>query len=171
MCIRDSDGIDPEAGQECAQLLQALAADRWCAGGLAHGGGGRWGGACFILYPAGAPRPFPLGRRTALAARPRPGGNPVANAIRIFGSKVARPMATRSISVSLDEELLAALDAQGGNRSASVTEAIQLWLRRRELERLQEAYDQLAQIQGGDLDHAMADGAAMGAAALQGLDG
>jgi len=39
-------------------------------------------------------------------------------------------MATRSISISLDEELLAALDAQGGNRSAAVTEAIQLWLRR-----------------------------------------
>jgi metal-responsive CopG/Arc/MetJ family transcriptional regulator len=80
-------------------------------------------------------------------------------------------MATRSISVSLDEELLAALDALGGNRSASVTEAIQFWLRRRELERLQEAYGQLAQIQRGDLDHAMADGAAMGMAALQGLDG
>jgi len=80
-------------------------------------------------------------------------------------------MATRSISVSLDEELLAALDAQGGNRSASVTEAIQLWLLRRELERLQEAYGQLAQIQGGDLDHAMADEAAMGTAVLQGLDG
>ena len=80
-------------------------------------------------------------------------------------------MATRSISVSLDEELLAALDAQGGNRSASVTEAIQLWLRRRELERLQEAYGQLAQIQGGDLDQAMADGAAMGTAVLQGVDG
>jgi hypothetical protein len=54
---------------------------------------------------------------------------------------------------------------------ASVTEAIQLWLRRRELERLQEAYGQLALIQGGDLDHAMADGAAMGTAVLQGLDG
>ena len=80
-------------------------------------------------------------------------------------------MATRSISGSLDEELLAALDAQGGNRSASVTEAIQLWLRRRDLERLQEAYGQLAQIQGGDLDHAIADGAAMGTAVLQGLDG
>jgi hypothetical protein len=73
--------------------------------------------------------------------------------------------------VSLDEERLAALDALGGNRSASVTEAIQFWLRRRELERLQEAYGQLALIQGGDLDHAMADGAAMGMAALQGLDG
>lgn len=84
---------------------------------------------------------------------------------------VARSMANRSISVSLDEELLAALDAQGGNRSASVTEAIQLWLRRRDLERLQEAYVQLAQIQGGDLDHANADGAAMGTAVLQGLDG
>ena len=80
-------------------------------------------------------------------------------------------MATRSISVSLDEELLAALDAPGGKRSASVTEAIQLWLRRRELERLQEAYGQLAQIQGGDLDQAMADGAAMGTAVLQGVDG
>ncbi len=94
-----------------------------------------------------------------------------ANPIKIPDSKVARTMATRSISVSLDEELLAALDAQGGNRSASVTEAIQLWLRRRELERLQEAYGQLALIQGGDLDHAMADGAAMGTAVLQGLDG
>ena len=94
-----------------------------------------------------------------------------ANPIRIPGSKVARTIATRSISVSLDEELLAALDAQGGNRSASVTEAIQLWLRRRELERLQEAYGQLALIQGGDLDHAMVDGAAMGTAVLQGLDG
>lgn len=80
-------------------------------------------------------------------------------------------MATRSISISLDEELLAALDAQGGNRSAAVTEAIQLGLRRRELERLQQAYGQLAQLQGGDLDHARADGASMGAAALQGIDG
>jgi hypothetical protein len=52
-----------------------------------------------------------------------------------------------------------------------VTEAIQLWLRRRDLEHLQEAYGQLAQIEGGDLDHANADGAAMGAALLQGLDG
>jgi len=66
---------------------------------------------------------------------------------------------------------VSALDAQGGNRSASVTEAIQCWLRRRELKRLQEACGQLAQIQGGDLDHAMADGAAMGTAVLQGLDG
>jgi hypothetical protein len=80
-------------------------------------------------------------------------------------------MATRSISVSLDEELLAALDAQGGNCSASVTEANHFWLRRRGLERLQDAYGQLAQIQGGDLDHAMADGAAMGSAVLQGLAG
>jgi metal-responsive CopG/Arc/MetJ family transcriptional regulator len=80
-------------------------------------------------------------------------------------------MATRSISISLDADLLAALDAQGGNRSAAVTEAIQLWLRRRELERLQQAYGQLAQLQGGDLDQAMADGASMGAAALQGIDG
>ena len=94
-----------------------------------------------------------------------------ANPIKIPDSKVARTMATRSISVSLDEELLAALDAQGAIRLASVTEAIQLWLRRRELERLQEAYGQLALIQGGDLDHAMADGAAMGTAVLQGLDG
>jgi metal-responsive CopG/Arc/MetJ family transcriptional regulator len=80
-------------------------------------------------------------------------------------------MATRSISISLDEELLAALDAQGGNRSAAVTEAIQLWLRRREWERLKQAYGQLAQLQGGDLDHAMADGAAMGADVLQGIHG
>ena len=49
--------------------------------------------------------------------------------------------------------------------------AIRAELRRRDLERLQEAYGQLAQIQGGDLDQAMADGAAMGTAVLQGVDG
>jgi hypothetical protein len=67
-----------------------------------------------------------------------------------------------------DAHLDLSMNAQDFNRDLRWT---QERLRRRELERLQEAYGQLAQIQGGDLDHAMADGAAMGMAALQGLDG
>jgi hypothetical protein len=40
-------------------------------------------------------------------------------------------MANRSISVSLDEGLLAELDAQGANRFALVSEALADWLARR----------------------------------------
>ena len=43
-------------------------------------------------------------------------------------------MANRSISISLEEELLAQLDAQGSNRSALVSQAPSEWLTRRRLD-------------------------------------
>jgi metal-responsive CopG/Arc/MetJ family transcriptional regulator len=55
-------------------------------------------------------------------------------------------MANRSISISLDETLLADLDAQGGNRSALVGEALAFWLEQRRLAALHEAYADLARL-------------------------
>ncbi|MCT0213675.1 MULTISPECIES: ribbon-helix-helix domain-containing protein [unclassified Synechococcus] len=80
-------------------------------------------------------------------------------------------MATRSISVSLEEGLLADLDANSANRSAAVSEAISLWLHHRQLVALQLAYTGLAQLQGGDLNEAGRDTVIMGAEALERLDG
>lgn len=60
-------------------------------------------------------------------------------------------LANRSISVSLDERLLAELDAQGANRSALVSEALELWLARRRVEALNQAYADLARLERGDL--------------------
>lgn len=60
-------------------------------------------------------------------------------------------MANRSISISLDEQLLAELDAQGSNRSALVSEALELWLARRRVEALNQAYADLARLESGDL--------------------
>jgi post-segregation antitoxin (ccd killing protein) len=60
-------------------------------------------------------------------------------------------LANRSISVSLDERLLAELDAQGVNRSALVSEALTMWLARRRVEALHQAYADLARLEGGDL--------------------
>ena len=49
-------------------------------------------------------------------------------------------MANRSISISLEEGLLAQLDAQGSNRSALVSEALVQWLARRRIDALNAAY-------------------------------
>ncbi|MFM1799271.1 MAG: hypothetical protein RLZZ117_1549 [Cyanobacteriota bacterium] len=70
-------------------------------------------------------------------------------------------MAIRSISVSLEEGLLAELDAQGGNRSARIAEALALWLRQRRLGALQQAYAHLAALEGGDLQEAEDSAVAM----------
>jgi Arc/MetJ-type ribon-helix-helix transcriptional regulator len=77
-------------------------------------------------------------------------------------------MTNRSISISLDETLLAQLDAQGGNRSALVNDALRFWLAHRRLAALQEAYADLAQLEGGDFAVAADAAAAM---ALDAIDG
>jgi hypothetical protein len=77
-------------------------------------------------------------------------------------------MATRLISLSIEERLLAALDAEGGNRSAAVNEAIELWLSLRRVRALEEAYSHLASLKDGDLGAAGDDAVAMGAATLGG---
>ncbi len=77
-------------------------------------------------------------------------------------------MANRSISISLDEALLAEIDAQGANRSALVNEALRFWLARRRLAALQGAYADLAVLEGGDL---AAAGDAAAAMALDAIDG
>ena len=74
---------------------------------------------------------------------------------------MARVMANRSISISLEEGLLAALDAEGANRSAMVSEAINLWLRQKRLNELNQAYAALAELEGGDLNQAAEDATAM----------
>jgi Arc/MetJ-type ribon-helix-helix transcriptional regulator len=77
-------------------------------------------------------------------------------------------MANRSISISLDEALLAEIDTQGPNRSALVNEALRFWLAHRRLAALQGAYADLAQPEGGDL---AAAGDAAAAMALDAVDG
>lgn len=78
-------------------------------------------------------------------------------------------MATRSISISLDEHLLAAIDARPGanrrNRSAVVSEALELWLQHQHLAALNRGYADLAAMEAGDITAATQDAAAMGAAA------
>ena len=91
--------------------------------------------------------------------------------IESFPGILAIAMATRSISVSLEEGLLADLDAHSANRSAAVSEAISLWLQQRQLEALQLAYTGLAQLHGGDLKDAARDTVTMGAEAMERLDG
>lgn len=90
-------------------------------------------------------------------------------------------MATRSVSISLEEGLLHQLDqelARGStagrqqrNRSAALSEALELWLQRQRLAALQQAYTDLAALEGGDLEAAGADAADMGAGALLRRDG
>lgn len=60
-------------------------------------------------------------------------------------------MPNRSISISLDESLLAELDAQGTNRSALVSEAVTDWLEHRRIDALNAAYADLAALDEGDL--------------------
>ena len=75
-------------------------------------------------------------------------------------------VANRSISISLEEELLAQLDAQGSNRSALVSQALSEWLARRRIDALNTAYAHLASLQDGDLAAAGDAAAAMGEQAL-----
>jgi metal-responsive CopG/Arc/MetJ family transcriptional regulator len=66
---------------------------------------------------------------------------------KIFVSCVAN----RSISISLEEGLLAQLDAQGSNRSALVSQALLEWLARRRIDDLNTAYTHLAALEAADL--------------------
>jgi len=75
-------------------------------------------------------------------------------------------VANRSISISLEEGLLAQLDAQGSNRSALVSEALSQWLARRRIDALNTAYAHLASLEAGDLAEASDAAVAMGLAAL-----
>jgi hypothetical protein len=75
-------------------------------------------------------------------------------------------LANRSISISLEEGLLAQLDAQGSNRSALVSEALSQWLVRRRIDALNTAYVHLASLEAGDLAEASDAAVAMGLAAL-----
>ena len=75
-------------------------------------------------------------------------------------------LANRSISISLEEGLLAQLDAQGSNRSALVSEALLQWLARRHIDALNTAYAHLASLEAGDLAEAGEAAVAMGLAAL-----
>jgi metal-responsive CopG/Arc/MetJ family transcriptional regulator len=75
-------------------------------------------------------------------------------------------VANRSISISLEEGLLAQLDAQGSNRSALVSEALSQWLARRRIDALNTAYVHLASLEAGDLAEASDAAVAMGLAAL-----
>ncbi len=75
-------------------------------------------------------------------------------------------LANRSISISLEEGLLAQLDAQGANRSALVSEALSQWLARRRIDALNTAYAHLASLEAGDLAEAGEAAVAMGPAAL-----
>jgi post-segregation antitoxin (ccd killing protein) len=75
-------------------------------------------------------------------------------------------VANRSISISLEEELLAQLDAQGSNRSALVSQALSEWLARPRIDALNTAYAHLASLQDGDLAAAGDAAAAMGEQAL-----
>jgi post-segregation antitoxin (ccd killing protein) len=75
-------------------------------------------------------------------------------------------VANRSISISLEEELLAQLDAQGSNRSALVSQALSEWLARRRIDALNTAYAHLASLEGGDLAAAGDAAVAMGEQAL-----
>ena len=74
-------------------------------------------------------------------------------------------VANRSISISLEEGLLAQLDAQCSNRSALVSEALLQWLARRRIDALNTAYAHLASLEAGDLAEAGEAAVAMGLAA------
>jgi metal-responsive CopG/Arc/MetJ family transcriptional regulator len=87
-------------------------------------------------------------------------------------------MAKQSISISVETELLEALDQElrhkehrQQNRSAAVAEALQLWLQTRRLAALRQAYRELGQLEGGDLEAAGQDAVAMGREALACLAG
>ncbi|MFN6338139.1 MAG: hypothetical protein ACK41W_05335 [Cyanobacteriota bacterium] len=82
-------------------------------------------------------------------------------------------MAKQSISISVETELLEALDQElrheshrQQNRSAAVAEALELWLQARRLAALRQAYRELGQLESGDLEAAVQDAVAMGSEAL-----
>ena len=87
-------------------------------------------------------------------------------------------MATRSISISLEEAQLRQLDEELNrtngqnrrNRSSALSEALELWLKQRRIGALQQAYHQLGQLKSGDADAAAAEATAMGSASLGHLD-
>ena len=87
---------------------------------------------------------------------------------------MVRLMATRSISISLEEAQLRQLDEELNrscgqdrrNRSSALSEALELWLKQRRIGALQQAYHQLGQMEGGDAGEATA----MGSASLGHLD-
>jgi hypothetical protein len=85
---------------------------------------------------------------------------------KITNRNPVNTVANRSISISLEEELLAELDAQGSNRSALVSQALSEWLARRRIDALNTAYAHLASLQDGDLAAAGDAAAAMGEQAL-----
>lgn len=84
-------------------------------------------------------------------------------------------MAKQSISISVETDLLEALDQElrhkahrQQNRSAAVAEALELWLQARHLAALRQAYRVLGQLEAGDLEAAAQDAVAMGSDALDG---
>jgi len=91
---------------------------------------------------------------------------------------MARLMATRSISISLEEAQLRQLDEELNrscgqdrrNRSSALSEALELWLKQRRIGALQQAYHQLGQMEGGDAAAAAGEATAMGSASLGHLD-
>ena len=86
--------------------------------------------------------------------------------IKIANRNPVNTVANRSISISLEEELLAQLDAQGSNRSALVSQALSEWLARRRIDALNTAYAHLASLEAGDLAAAGEAAVAMGEEAL-----
>jgi post-segregation antitoxin (ccd killing protein) len=86
-----------------------------------------------------------------ISARMRTGQQVAMAAPGITNRILGKTLANRSISVSLDEQLLEQLDAQGANRSALVSEALTMWLARRHVEALNQAYADLACLDSGDL--------------------
>jgi hypothetical protein len=86
-----------------------------------------------------------------ISARMRPGQLVAITVPRITKRIRGKILANRSISVSLDEQLLEQLDAQGANRSALVSEALTMWLGRRHVEALNQAYADLAWLDSGVL--------------------
>ena len=85
---------------------------------------------------------------------------------KITNRNPVNTVANRSISISLEEELLAQLDAQGSNRSALVSQALSEWLARRRIDALNTAYAHLASLEAGDLAAAGEAAVAMGEEAL-----
>jgi metal-responsive CopG/Arc/MetJ family transcriptional regulator len=71
-------------------------------------------------------------------------------------------VANRSISISLEEGLLAELDALGANRSSLVSEALTDWLARRRIAALNSAYAHLASKEDAELATAADAAVAMG---------
>jgi hypothetical protein len=85
---------------------------------------------------------------------------------KITNRNPVNTVANRSISISLEEELLAQLDAQESNRSALVSQALSEWLARRRIDALNTAYAHLASLEAGDLAAAGEAAVAMGEEAL-----